>query len=66
MEGLIERDKSDSPVSLHGQLVGVNVNFQRYRRITGYLTGDITSWNNAKRCELKDRVKHSMACGQSI
>lgn len=32
--------------------------FERIRRITGYLTGDLTSWNNAKQAEEKDRVKH--------
>lgn len=32
--------------------------FQRIRRITGYLTGDTSGWNNAKQEELKDRVKH--------
>ena len=32
--------------------------FERIRRVTGYLTGDTTKWNNAKQSELKDRVKH--------
>lgn len=32
--------------------------FERIRRITGYLTGDLTSWNNAKQSEERDRVKH--------
>ena len=32
--------------------------FQRVRRITGYLTGTLDKWNNAKRAEEKDRVKH--------
>lgn len=32
--------------------------FERIRRITGYLTGDLTSWNNAKRAEEQERVKH--------
>lgn len=32
---------------------------ERVRRITGYLTGDVKSWNNAKKAELKDRVKHT-------
>ena len=36
------------------------VPFQRIRRITGYLTGDVRRWNNAKRAELKDRVKHGI------
>jgi hypothetical protein len=32
--------------------------FERIRRITGYLVGDVTRWNNAKRAELHDRVTH--------
>ncbi|HIS03683.1 MAG TPA: hypothetical protein IAA75_07230 [Candidatus Pullichristensenella avicola] len=35
------------------------VNFQRIRRITGYLVGTIDRWNDAKRAEEKDRVKHA-------
>jgi ribonucleoside-triphosphate reductase len=34
-------------------------NFERIRRITGYLVGSLNSFNNAKRAEEKDRVKHS-------
>jgi ribonucleoside-triphosphate reductase len=37
---------------------GKGVKFSRIRRITGYLTGDLNTWNGAKREELKDRVKH--------
>lgn len=33
--------------------------FERIRRITGYLTGDLNSWNNAKQAEESERVKHS-------
>ena len=33
--------------------------FERIRRITGYLTGTVDCWNDAKRAELNDRVKHS-------
>ena len=33
--------------------------FERIRRITGYLTGTTNTWNNAKKSELKDRVKHN-------
>lgn len=36
------------------------VPFERIRRITGYLTGALTTWNNAKRAEEKDRVKHGI------
>lgn len=31
--------------------------FERYRRITGYI-GPLSSWNDAKRAEERDRVKH--------
>lgn len=34
-------------------------NILRMRRITGYLTGDLNSWNSAKRAEEHDRVKHN-------
>lgn len=32
--------------------------FERIRRITGYLVGTLDKWNNAKRAEEKERVKH--------
>ncbi len=35
--------------------------FQRIRRITGYLVGTLDRFNNAKRAEEHDRVKHSIA-----
>lgn len=41
-------------------MVGEGRDFERIRRITGYLVGTIDRWNNAKRAEEKDRVKHSM------
>ncbi len=33
--------------------------FERIRRVTGYLAGDVSRFNNGKRAEEKDRVKHS-------
>ncbi len=36
------------------------VGFQRIRRITGYLVGTLDRFNNAKRAEVADRVKHSI------
>lgn len=35
-------------------------NFQRIRRITGYLTGTLDTWNDAKRAEERDRVRHGL------
>lgn len=32
--------------------------FERIRRITGYLTGTTSRWNNAKKTEESQRVKH--------
>ena len=34
--------------------------FERIRRITGYLVGTLDQFNNAKRAEERDRVKHSV------
>jgi anaerobic ribonucleoside-triphosphate reductase len=34
--------------------------FERIRRITGYLVGTLDRFNNAKQCEERDRVKHSL------
>ena len=41
-----------------GSLYGKGVPFQRIRRITGYLVGTMEQWNDAKKAEEKDRVKH--------
>jgi ribonucleoside-triphosphate reductase len=38
--------------------LGQGVKFERIRRITGYLVGTLERWNNAKKAEEKDRVKH--------
>lgn len=35
------------------------MSFQRIRRITGYLVGDLNRFNNAKLQEVVDRVKHN-------
>ncbi|MDO4288017.1 MAG: anaerobic ribonucleoside triphosphate reductase [Eubacterium sp.] len=37
-----------------------NPDFERIRRITGYLVGTIDRWNNAKRAEERARVKHGI------
>lgn len=40
--------------------VGEGVSFERIRRITGYLVGTTDRFNNAKKAEEKDRVKHGV------
>lgn len=43
--------------------LGRGVRFERIRRITGYLVGTMDKWNDAKKAEEKDRVKHGLGCG---
>lgn len=39
--------------------IGKGIKFERIRRITGYLSGDVSRFNNGKRAEERDRVKHT-------
>lgn len=51
-------------VELDGDYANVwyseRVPFERIRRITGYLVGDMARFNDAKAAEVRDRVKHSV------
>ena len=38
--------------------IGEGMKFERIRRITGYLVGTVDRFNNAKKAELQDRMKH--------
>ena len=40
--------------------LGKGVEFERIRRITGYLVGTLDRFNDAKRAEEHDRIKHGM------
>ena len=42
-------------------VIGEGIKFERIRRITGYLVGTVDRFNNAKRAEVRDRVKHSLS-----
>lgn len=44
--------------------VGEGIGFERIRRITGYLVGTVERFNNAKRAEEHDRVKHTFEQGK--
>ena len=37
-----------------------NVKFERIRRITGYLVGTLDRFNDSKKAEVRDRVKHNL------
>ncbi len=58
--------------TVDGEYVDVNytydmVPFERIRRITGYLVGTLDRFNNAKRAEVEDRVKHGLnSCSCSL
>ena len=43
----------------NAERAGNGVEFERIRRITGYLVGTVDRWNDAKKTELNDRVKHA-------
>jgi len=52
-------------VELDGDFANVHyhtakVPFDRIRRITGYLVGTLDRFNNGKRSEERDRVKHAI------
>lgn len=40
--------------------IGQDISFERIRRITGYLVGTMDKWNDAKKNEERDRVKHGL------
>ncbi len=41
------------------KIIGEGQKFERIRRVTGYLAGDVSRFNNGKRAEERDRVKHT-------
>ena len=45
--------------------VGEGVYFHRNRRITGYLVPSLVRFNDAKRAEERERVKHTDLCSKS-
>lgn len=50
-------------VTINGDFLDIDYHimpFERIRRITGYLVGDMGRWNDAKRSEEHDRVKHDV------
>ena len=40
------------------EFIGEGVKFERIRRITGYLVGTLDRFNDAKRAEVSERVRH--------
>ncbi|MDO4458722.1 MAG: anaerobic ribonucleoside-triphosphate reductase [Clostridia bacterium] len=48
-------------ISSDSIVIGEGRKFDRIRRITGYLVGTTDRFNDAKRSEEKDRVKHTLS-----
>ena len=44
-------------------MVGEGVGFERIRRVTGYLSGDLSRFNNAKKSEVSQRLVHGLSPG---
>lgn len=52
-------------ITIDGDYADIDINFRpvpfdRIRRITGYLVGTLDRFNNAKRAEVADRLKHNI------
>ena len=59
-----EKDFKSFKFKVDGEYLDVDfdyddIPFERIRRITGYLVGTLDRFNDAKRAEVEDRVKHS-------
>lgn len=55
-EIILEFEGEDVKIETHKH----SAPFVRLRRITGYLTNSLERWNNGKRAEEHDRVKHGV------
>ena len=60
LEVVAMENENEQQIKLKPEQLGEGIKFERLRRITGYLVGDYeTRFNNAKRAEVEDRVKHN-------
>ena len=64
MPNLVIGENMDSTMS--EKVRGKGTEFERIRRITGYLVGTLNRFNNGKRAEVEDRVKHGTSTVDSI
>ena len=55
-----QKEEPIMTVKSNSEKLGQGVGFERIRRITGYLVGTMDKWNDAKRAEERDRVKHGL------
>ena len=60
-----ERNPTELHFRINGEFVDISyqyetIPFERIRRITGYLVGSLDRFNDAKRTEESERVKHQV------
>lgn len=61
-----DKEIAELNLNINGDFVDLSYNFvndipfERIRRITGYLVGTLDRFNDGKRAEEKDRVKHDV------
>ncbi|MCI8855980.1 MAG: hypothetical protein HFH26_05465 [Clostridiaceae bacterium] len=53
--------EKNNVTKLETEMIGEGVGFERIRRITGYLVGTLDRFNDGKRAEERDRVKHDVS-----
>lgn len=58
VKSITVKDAGNDEVTVEWQMKH-ETKFERIARITGYLTGTTERWNDAKRAELNERVKHN-------
>ena len=68
LENKYNRKLKTLDINLDGEYADLNYEFEkapfeRIRRITGYLVGTMDQWNDGKRAEEADRVKHDTNTG---
>ena len=68
LEKKYNRKLKSLDINLNGDYADLNYEFEkapfeRIRRITGYLVGTMDQWNDGKRAEEHDRVKHDTSTG---
>ena len=58
------REPNELMIEIDGEYVNLDIHyhapFDRIRRITGYLVGTLDRFNDGKRAEERDRVKHGV------
>lgn len=56
----VDSTMHDMSISISEKVRGKGTDFDRIRRITGYLVGTLDRFNSGKAAEERDRVKHGI------